>query len=37
MPRIEQTRTVRIALNVLRVYLVVIVVLLGVRACQMFR
>ncbi len=37
MPRVEQTRTVKVALMVLRVYLVVIVVLLGVRACQLFR
>lgn len=37
MPRVEQTRTVRVALWVLRVYLVLIVVLLGIRAFQLFR
>ncbi len=37
MPRVERTRTVRIALHVLRIYLIVILVLLGIRAVQLFR
>ncbi len=36
MARVEQTRTVRIALWVLRVYLVAMLILLGLRAIQLF-
>jgi hypothetical protein len=37
MPRVERTRTVRIALGVLRVYLIAMLVLLALRAVQLFR
>ncbi len=37
MPRIEMTPTVRVALYLLRVYLVVLLALLVVRFVQMFR
>jgi hypothetical protein len=36
MARVEQTRTVRVALWVLRVYLVAMLILLGLRAFQLF-
>lgn len=36
MPRVEQTRTVRVALWVLRVYLVAMLILLGLRAYKLF-
>jgi len=34
--RVEQTRTVRVALWVLRVYLVAMLILLGLRAVRLF-
>jgi len=37
MPRVEMTRGVRIALFVLRIYLIAMLVLLAVRAVQIFR
>jgi hypothetical protein len=36
MARVEHTRTVRVALWVLRVYLVAMLILLGLRAFQLF-
>lgn len=36
MARVERTRTVRVALWVLRVYLVAMLILLGLRAFQLF-
>ena len=36
MPRVERTRGVRIALFVLRIYLVAMLILLGIRAVQIF-
>jgi len=36
MARVEQTRTVRIALWLLRVYLCAMLILLGLRAIQLF-
>ena len=36
MARVEQTRSVRIALWLLRVYLVSMLILLGLRALQLF-
>ncbi len=36
MPRVEMTRGVRIALFVLRVYLAAMLILLAVRAVQIF-
>jgi hypothetical protein len=37
MPRVEMTRGVRIALFLLRIYLVAMLLLLGVKAVQLFR
>jgi hypothetical protein len=37
MARVERTLTVRVALAVLRVYLVAMLILLGMRAFQLFR
>ena len=36
MPRVERTRAVRFALAVLRVYLAAMIILLGLRALQLF-